>query len=85
MAERAALSRDDGNPIQEMPTDAEPRPEPAHRGPAAVVAYGSVRMHPSARVTNVCPGPLDTVPLCHGRARGESVAARFIDGIEQVP
>ena len=53
MSKRAAFAHDRGDPAQEAPADAEPRPERALPGPAAIVAYGSVAMHPEARVTNV--------------------------------
>jgi hypothetical protein len=56
MPERAAFPHDRGDPAQEVPADAEPRPERALPGPAAIVAYGSVAMHPEARVTNVISG-----------------------------
>jgi len=53
IAERAALPHDGGDPVEEAPADPEPRPDRALPGPVAIVAYGSVAMHPEARVTNV--------------------------------
>jgi len=53
MAERAAFPHDRRDPAQEVPADAEPRPERALAGAAAIVAYGRVAIHPEARVTNV--------------------------------
>jgi hypothetical protein len=40
VAERAALSDDGGDPAQEVPGNTQPRPEVAHRGPAAFVVAG---------------------------------------------